>query len=107
MDLRGLKDITVKAGMPLKIVVPYTGFPAPTATWELNGEPISESTRTRFEVNVPVSLHQMYKLHKAFFANVTDTMLPHNLSWCFDKNMVILIFPLSAQFFNDTLPSSI
>ena len=52
MDLRGLKDITVKAGMPLKIVVPFTGFPVPNATWELNGEPITESSRTRFEVNI-------------------------------------------------------
>lgn len=35
IDVGAIRDITVKAGQPFVIDVPYVGFPKPTATWSL------------------------------------------------------------------------
>lgn len=33
LDMSGVKDITVHAGQDIRIRVPYTGVPKPTAKW--------------------------------------------------------------------------
>ncbi|ESO03551.1 hypothetical protein HELRODRAFT_191869 [Helobdella robusta] len=50
IDLSQMKDINVKAGQEIKIVVPIKGWPLPTATWELNGAPIEKGGRVHMEV---------------------------------------------------------
>ncbi|RWS00286.1 twitchin-like protein, partial [Dinothrombium tinctorium] len=45
IDANAVKDITVKAGEEFQIVVPFTGFPKPEATWTLNDKPISPNDK--------------------------------------------------------------
>ncbi len=45
LDLRGLKDITVKAGQEIKFAVPIKGYPPPVASWEQNGTPLEKGGR--------------------------------------------------------------
>ena len=35
--------MTVRAGQPVKLELPYSGYPAPTFTWTKNGEPLQVS----------------------------------------------------------------
>ena len=46
LDLRGLKDITVKAGQEIKIAVPIKGYPPPVASWTQNDTPVEKGGRT-------------------------------------------------------------
>ncbi|XP_058467261.1 twitchin isoform X5 [Malaya genurostris] len=43
MDLRNVRDITVRAGDDFNIHIPYTAFPKPVASWFANDEPIDNS----------------------------------------------------------------
>lgn len=50
--VNGHKEMTVKAGETLRIVVPYQGSPKPTTNWSKVGEEIlKEDSRTKFEVS--------------------------------------------------------
>lgn len=60
IDMSKLNDITVRAGQDLKIVVPIKGWPTPTASWELNGEPIIKGGRVNMEVNTFQCLHFIF-----------------------------------------------
>lgn len=45
LDIGSLEDIKVKGGEKFEINLPLTGFPTPTATWELGSSPVKESGR--------------------------------------------------------------
>lgn len=50
IDLSAFKDvITVRAGNLLRLYVPFTGCPTPTAEWYRHDRRISEDTRTKIE----------------------------------------------------------
>ena len=55
IDLSAIKDITIKAGQDLKIVVPVKSHPPPTVSWEQNGSPV-DKTRSRLEVSHIVNI---------------------------------------------------
>ncbi|XP_021713428.1 twitchin isoform X4 [Aedes aegypti] len=42
MDLRNVRDITVRAGEDFNIHIPYTAFPKPVATWFANDEQLDD-----------------------------------------------------------------
>lgn len=49
--INGHKEMTVKAGETLRIVVPYQGSPKPTTNWSLVGQDIlKEDGRIKFEI---------------------------------------------------------
>lgn len=49
--INGFKEMTVKAGETLRIVVPFQGSPKPTTNWSKVGEDmLKEDTRTKFEI---------------------------------------------------------
>ncbi|XP_058812494.1 twitchin isoform X4 [Topomyia yanbarensis] len=43
MDLRNVRDITVRAGEDFNIHIPYTAFPKPVASWFANDEALDDS----------------------------------------------------------------
>lgn len=49
IDVRGIKDITVRAGQPIKISIPIKGWPVPTTNWELGDTPLEKGGRTQME----------------------------------------------------------
>lgn len=52
IDVGAVKDIVVKQGQPFKIIVPFTGFPRPTATWSIKDiELAPEDVRFLFNIS--------------------------------------------------------
>lgn len=49
IDKEGMKNITVKAGRNQKWVVDVSGEPAPTLTWILKGETVTNNERVKIE----------------------------------------------------------
>ena len=41
----GVKEIKVKAGEPLEVIIPIVGAPTPTVTWIKDGKPIPPANR--------------------------------------------------------------
>ena len=50
IDVSKIKDITVKAGQPIKIALPLKGWPVPTANWQNGDNDIVKDDRTNIEV---------------------------------------------------------
>lgn len=50
IDVGAVKDITVKHGQPFTIRVPFTGWPIPSAAWELNDKDVVLEDRITPEV---------------------------------------------------------
>ena len=49
--INGNKEITVKAGDPLRILVPFSSSPRPKVSWLKLGEELREDERIKFETN--------------------------------------------------------
>ena len=47
MDVSQLKDLTIKAGQNIKLVVAFTGTPTPKASWTLDEDEIIPDERTK------------------------------------------------------------
>lgn len=47
----GSKDLTVRAGETLRIIVPYQASPKPKVTWSKVGEELKEDDRVKFSLN--------------------------------------------------------
>ncbi|XP_071479592.1 twitchin-like [Diadema antillarum] len=45
LDVSGLEDLKVKGGEKFEIELTFTGFPKPTATWEIGTAPVKEDGR--------------------------------------------------------------
>ena len=52
IDLSHIKEINVRAGQDIKIVVPIKGWPVPTASWDNGGNPIENGGRNKIEVRL-------------------------------------------------------
>lgn len=46
-----IRDMTVIAGEPFTVTVPYTAHPIPKASWTINGEDVYTDERIKFETN--------------------------------------------------------
>lgn len=51
LDLSGVKDVTVHAGQEIRVRIPFTGVPKPTARW-FNGDDEIEHTRYACVVSI-------------------------------------------------------
>ena len=60
--MSGVKDITVRAGQEIKIVVPYKGVPQPTAKWYIEDDDLPDSPRTTVKVYRLLLNHQLQYL---------------------------------------------
>ena len=77
-DGNKLRNMTVRAGKPVKIDLPYSGYPAPTFTWTKNGKPL--------EVNQSVVLPKIYSTNSnfsQFFPFCALKLIPNGL-WIVD-----------------------
>ena len=63
IDLKGIKDITVKAGQDIKLNIPIKGYPTPVAVWKLEGE----------EINSPRSKSEVRTCHSPSLSSVVTT----------------------------------
>lgn len=60
LNLSGLTDIRVRAGMPFNLEVPFEGEPQPTVTWKRDDATLKSEDRTDIEVRENFSgLHVM------------------------------------------------
>ena len=74
LDLTGLKNITVKAGQPIKIPVPIKGHPPPVASWEQDGKTVTASTKTLLEQSPEQALLHIPKAERGNTGKYTLTL---------------------------------